>query len=390
MIEITRSILIILGLCLLKGMIDSQSEINSRTPQANEMSNKKATEESYKITKKILGLNPGKAPQVNVSINIPYISGKRITCWASIKVFTEYTAAIPLPFLKEDHFQVHEKTTSGLEPARNIRIKPVRSLERPLDVYLLIVLDRSESMNFNLLGINEVYPKIKSAIESTKTLLQKLAQLKQVNLKLGLLPFSNSPSQFITFNTDIWTQDIGKVEQALAQIEPTPKDSLTELWRAMNIAYDSLKEKKGMKIMITLTDGKDENHEKEPGISGKWRQRLATKCSSREVNIFNFAFKREKNEGISELTDISERAGTGGRNAGTFIDVNPQELPELLKNISNGIQDTYEITWDSWASEPGSKVEAKVTIKVLDQEIIKTFTYTIGKNKNHPYRPDTQ
>ncbi|CAA9561924.1 MAG: hypothetical protein AVDCRST_MAG43-1992 [uncultured Thermomicrobiales bacterium] len=134
-----------------------------------------------------------------------------------------------------------------LEAALPVTVKVVDGQQRP-SVAVLIVMDKSGSMSYD--PKNGSTSKIDLAKTGVVTASSALAQGDQ----LGVIAFNDEPMWAMPMTTLTGQGDQARVEQAIA---PLTSDGGTELYPALQVGYDSLRNVKAdVRHIILMSDGK--------------------------------------------------------------------------------------------------------------------------------------
>jgi hypothetical protein len=160
-----------------------------------------------------------------------------------------------------------------------------------------------------------------------------------------------------------------KVSQSLKDDVKQTK-SETPLYDAIDHALDLIQksDEDSYKLIFCLTDGLDTDS-KTTSLA-KLEERL--KLSKISVITVGYGKDSEdnqdnKNETLDALNGpvlakIASSSGAGKVGEGSFINVSPEKLSDILKNLATDLNNIYEIQWK--AGFPDANQDVRVTIKV--------------------------
>jgi Ca-activated chloride channel family protein len=157
----------------------------------------------------------------------------------------------PVPGLTRDRFRLFEGV-------------PSKEVERPIidflsganvneGVNILFILDNSGSMYYDIAGRDTANPDIQRITYAKQAINDLLGKIKNPADRLGLISFN------IRTDTDIaLTDDKATIQKALMEIKkPAEGQGYTELYETLSYSVNKLRNVKGRKVIVLLSDGQN-------------------------------------------------------------------------------------------------------------------------------------
>jgi len=194
-----------------------------------------------------------------------------------------------------------------LEAALPVTVKVVDGQQRP-SVAVLIVMDKSGSMSYD--------PKdgATSKIDLAKTGVVTAASALAEGDQLGVIAFNDEPMWAMPMTTLTGQGDQARVEQAIA---PLTSDGGTEIFPALQVGYDSLRNVKAdVRHIILLSDGKSR------GGARETYAQLVNDIGNDDISLSTVALGTDAD--VELLEYLSVEGGGRYRVANT-----PEEIPAI-------------------------------------------------------------
>jgi hypothetical protein len=254
----------------------------------------------------------------------------------------------PITALSPDNFSIQETYQNKKMNARVLKVTP---LSIPLAI--IILLDTSGSMAYDTKNGN-TSKKFEHAKKAVLLFVEDMMSINDPSSRISILPFSDKFS-FLKKDdgTDYWLLQPENFLNSKEKIEaiPTPKrDDNTRLYGAILYAlkYQDVDNNR-YKLIICLSDGFNT-------VNDAKRQELFDEFDNNPVHIpvitAGFGADKEYDPDALEKIAIRSHAGTG-----SYINLAPEDLANILKQLSTEIKTIYEVQWKSSFSNPGNKVD---------------------------------
>ncbi|HEV3163594.1 MAG TPA: VWA domain-containing protein [Isosphaeraceae bacterium] len=223
-----------------------------------------------------------------------------------------------------------------------------------------LVIDRSGSM------------RQENKLEGAKSAAQAFLGLMHDEVDhLGLTYFDDQIREVVA----IGPLDAHKRERARDAIDGLEPGGGTELFHALDKALESMTQTTGRRLILALTDGKD--NAVQHGSSGDADRRvdaLIARAKQLNIPLYMIGLGSESDIDVKHMMRLAEQ--TGGR---YFSAPSAQQLADLYRTIAETLQNEYAFSYDSPTPEMDGMVRTvAVAVRRGGSGTSTTKTYSVG------------
>lgn len=220
---------------------------------------------------------------------------------------------------------------------------------------IVLVIDSSGSMKGSMDNV----------LNSAKTIINKMDNGDSIEI----LDFDSTIKKIISFTKD--------KDNLLDSLNKIKADGGTALYDAINSGLEDLKDKTGLKIVIVLTDGKDENAKGNGPGSKLTFNKLVNSISNFKIPVYTIGFGKDSDmKTLQNIASISK-----GK---SFNAKDPEELSNIYDNIITYVHSLHSFSyitdngkWDSTKRE--------IILKIDNLNYFKKFYYNAPESKFWSY-----
>jgi hypothetical protein len=275
------------------------------------------------------------------------VSENKVRVYTTLNILDSENNSFPLYNLDKNSFNVYEKGSDNrYYEAALISVKPIGV---DIDLTLIISIDTSDSMNRSQKLI-----KAKTAVINLVD--QIMGVIPRDRLKIAIHPFNtNMKDKFLLFNNNtIYTNDRTEIA---SRIDSLIAEGGTPLYDSVEFMTKIAKSETGYRMIVCISDG-EEGHSERIDYNT-----MIDEVSKSNVPIYTIGYGTDTH--LQVLIDIANLSGAGDINTGSFMDVVPSRLPNLLRFLATSSANIYSIEWEPTNKSPSNKVDCRIDIKYV-------------------------
>lgn len=303
----------------------------------------------------------GKTEKLTIDrLKIESVKENEIVVCATINTIDSNQNYFPIGDLKSENVVIREK----IDKIENVaNVKNIISFgDSCVNLNIILLIDCSRSMKGD---------KLEKSKDAAIQLINDLSKFKTITCQVIVYKVTDQQGGYID---DKWF-DIND-HTLLNKIRELQADGGTPLWdsieETINLACDS--SVVGYKMIVCLTDGKNEVRGKNTGEQKSQFNKLRDRITTTNIPLFSIGFG---NEDYKEMIELSMLSGAGKRGIGYFIGVFPKDLKGIFDDIIFSITKSYRIFW---------KPTFDTQDKDIDVDLEVSFVTKKGDMKKDRYR----
>ncbi len=230
-------------------------------------------------------------------------------------------------------WDIKKQQVKILENGKTCQILKLEQVTEKLPVNLIIVLDHSHSMISDNYSKLDQY-KIELYKEQMKTFSPLFNAKKAINTFLKKFDKPNDRALIVGFSSkvDLVTNLTNDKQLLSTHMNRLEEDGGTAFYDAINTGLDSLIEKKGINVIVALTDGDDNS-------SSNSAQDIIKKAKESEIPIYIV--------GLGEIKKNLLESISNATNGEFYYTKNSTSLIEVYDHVAKQIKSIYEIKYAS-------------------------------------------
>lgn len=255
------------------------------------------------------------------------VDEKLVALYTSVNILDSNSNSFPILQLGKDNFKIYEsKNNKDFKEAELVKVAPLKG---NIELRIILAIDTSGSMNKN--------DKLLYAKKSAISMIKEILKLKEnTTLNIAIYPFNSiiRPG-FINFGGNrTWSNDFIELERSINKLEA---DGDTPLFDALRFSIEHIKTFKGYKAVICISDG-IENKSKNTKDSDLKQIGVSSK-----IPVYSIGYGEKAP--LKFLVDFSNLTGAGKENIGSFMQVSPESLPNVMSHLTDVVSNIYGIYW---------------------------------------------
>lgn len=291
----------------------------------------------------------GTAKDIKIDrVKIESVSIEEVVVCAIINIIDENKNYFPIEELVPDNFLVTESLNQVTNTAKIDKVIPFNVSNTKLRMILLI--DCSGSMKSN--------EKLNKSKEAAIQMIHELSKFENLDYQIMIYKITDENGGFID-NNGFWFK--ANDPSLPLKIRSLKAEGATPLWDSLNKVINFVCQPNidGYKIIVCLTDGKNEIQGLTEELENAEFETLRDIVQNSEIPIISIGFGQED---YSKMIQLSMISGAGSSGVGSFVGVSPKDLKGIFDNIVFSITKAYRIYWKPTFREKDKTINVNLGI----------------------------